>query len=258
MDKQTVDGARSLYYGFFSKMLVFTESQNRFDGLKNLLDVMIANPLDVNSEEALKEILEYMNDERYIKLVDEYDAIFHDPENPIVRTTASFYAEGVESGKKLVEVRGFLSKTRIRRNENIYKEPEDSIGFLMTFMHELIELVISGQTTYQNTQHCLFNDVLNLTLDRFIPNLYEHPASNAYKSLSIVMQAFLEFERLYFDIGKPKEPEVEVGMQNDSCDYISDLEAKRRAENRIARAAESTVASCSLENDDDAEGILET
>jgi len=256
MDKKAVDGARSLYYGFFSKMLVYTEGADRFDGLKEPLEVMIANPLDVNSGEALKEIAAFMESGGVTQLRDEYDAIFHDPESPVVRTTASFYAEGVESGKKLVEVRNFLAKTRIRRDEQQYREPEDSIGFLMTFMHELTELVIAGESSYISVQHCLFDEVLNAFWDRFIPNLYEHPQANAYRSLAIVMQAFMAFERLYFGIGKPKHEEIEV-KKTESCEFISDVEAQRRAKNRIARSADSLVASCSLENDDDSEGILE-
>jgi len=256
MDKKAVDAARSLYYGLFSKMLVFSEAENRFEGLKEVLEVMAANPMDTNSGEALKELQAYTNEEGYALLAEEYDAIFHDPENSIVRTTASFYAEGLESGKKLVEVRQFVAKTRIRRDEKQFREPEDSIGFLMTFMHELVELVISGEVSYLPVQHCLFDEVLNLFLDRFVPNLYEHPSANAYKSLAIVMHAFTAFERLYFGIGKPEAPEVE-SRTGEACDFISDKEARRRAENRIARSADTLVASCSLENDDDSEGILE-
>lgn len=249
MNKKAVDEARSLYYGLFSKMLVYGENENRYEGVKEALEIMISSPMDQNSAEALKELLVYMTEEGYEILSEEFDDIFHNPESAIVRTTASFYDEGVESGKKRVEVKNFLGKTKIRRDESHYKEPEDSAGFLMTFMHELVELVMSGESGYVTVQHCLFDEVINSFLDVFIPNLYENEKSQAYKSLAIVMNAFLEFERLYFSVGKPKPKEI-VERKTESCEFISDTEAKRRAENRIKRSAESLVKSCSLEDTD--------
>ena len=248
MNKKAVNGARSLYYGVLSKMLVFTEDESRFDGLIEALDVMIANPIDENSAEALKEIRAYLEEGDSEPIIHEYDAIFHDPESPIVRTTASYYDEGVESGKKRVEVKQFLAKTRLRRDEKHYKEPEDSIGFLVTFMHELIELELAGEQGYDTLQHCLFAEVINEFIDTFTVELYEHEQANIYQSLAVVIAAFVAFERLYFNVEKP-QPKERVVKEAQSCEYISDTEAKRRAKNRIEKSAESLVKSCALEDD---------
>jgi len=248
MNKEAVNGARSLYYGLLSKMLVFTEDERRFDGLVEALDVMIANPMDANSAEALKEIRAYLEEGHVAMIIDEYDAIFHDPESPIVRTTASYYDEGVESGKKRLEVKNFLAKTRIRRDETQFKETEDSVGFLVTFMHELIELIMAGEQGYDTLQHCLFAEVINEFIDTFTVELYEHEKANVYQSLAVVMAAFVAFERLYFNVEKPK-PKEKVLKEAQSCEYISDTEAKRRAQNRIEKNAESLVKSCALEDD---------
>ena len=258
MKKDEVNPARSLYYGFLSKMLVFSEDEGRFDGLSEALKVMIANPLDDNSAEALKELQAFIEEGSHEALIEEYDSIFHDPESPIVRTTASYYDEGVESGKKRLEVKQFLAKTKIRRDEKHYREPEDSIGFLVTFMHELIELIMAGESSYNTVQHCLFDEVLNGFEDTFIIALYEHEKAHAYRSLAVIMQAFLAFERLYFGVSKPK-PKEKVVRQTESCEFISETEEKRRAANRIARSADSLVKSCALEDDvfEDEAGISE-
>ena len=245
MNKEAVNGARSLYYGFFSKMLVFNELEDRFDGLKEALDVMISNPMDENSAEALKEIAEFIELGGYESLVNEYDDIFHNPESDVVRTTASFYDEGVESGKKRLEVKNFLAKTKIRRDEKNFKESEDGVGFLVTFMHELIELIINGEKSYDTLQHCLFTEVINEFLDEYIEALYENDKSNAYKSVAVVLNAFLEFERLYFDVAKPA-PRVKIDKKTESCEYISDEEAARRKRNREAKAADSMVKACDI------------
>lgn len=235
MNREAVNPARSLYYGFMSKMLVFSTRDDRFDGLEKALDVMIENPLDENSAEALKEIKEFISLGGYEVLANEYDAIFNAPGAAVVRTTASFYDEGVESGKKRVAVKNFLAKTRIRRNEQEFKENEDCVGFLVTFMHELIELIIKGEKSYETLQHCLFVEIINEFFDEFIENLYKHKKANAYKSLAVVLNAFLEFERLYFDVTKPAIKE-KVVKKAESCEVISEAEAKRRAENKAKKA----------------------
>jgi len=247
MNKEAVNGARSLYYGFFSKMLVFTSGEERFAGVKEALDVMIANPMDDNSCEALKEIKEFLETGGAQTLSDEYDSIFHDPSTSLVRNTASYYDEGVESGKKRLEVKNFLAKTKIRRDEKTFKEYEDSVGFLVTFMHDLVELILKGETSYDTLQHCLFVEIINEFIDEFIESLYENEKANAYKSLAVVLNAFIEFERLYFDVAKPA-PKEKVVKKEESCEYISDAEAKRRAENRIKKSADSLTKSCSLED----------
>ena len=256
MNKEAVNGARSLYYGFFSKMLVFTNDEERFEGVKEALDAMIANPMDDNSCEALKEIKEFLEIGGAKSLSDEYDSIFHDPSTSLVRNTASYYDEGVESGKKRLEVKNFLAKTKIRRNENIFKEHEDSVGFLVTFMHELVELILKGETSYDTLQHCLFVEVINEFIDEFIEALYENEKANAYKSLAIVLNAFVEFERLYFDVAKPA-PREKIVKKEEPCEYISDEEAQRRAENRAKREADSLQQSCNIEHvlDSNEEGI---
>ena len=245
MNKESVNPARSLYYGFFSKMLVFSESEDRFDGLKEALDVMISNPMDENSAEALKEIKEFLHLGGVDALVNEYDDIFHNPESKVVRNTASFYDEQVESGKKRLEVKNFLAKTKIRRDEKNFKESEDSVGFLVTFMHELAELIINGEKSYETLQHCLFAEIINEFIGEYIEALYENEKSNAYKSVAVVLNAFIEFERLYFDVTKPAAKEKIVKKQ-EPCEFISDEEAARRKRNREAKAADSIVKACDI------------
>lgn len=235
IQKHKVNPARSLYYGLMSKLFVFTTDASRFDGVSEVLEVMIANPMDENSLEALKELRDFISAGGYKLLEQEYDDIFHNPETKVVRNTASFYDEGVESGKKRVAVKNFLAKTKIRRNESLYKENEDSVGFLVTFMHELVELIIDGQTSYETLQHCLFTEIINEFFDEFIESLYENKKANAYKSVAVILNAFIEFERLYFDVQKPVKKEKPAKAQQPS-ELIDEREMKRRAENKAKKA----------------------
>lgn len=239
LNKESVNKARSLYYGFLSKLFVFTVDKSRFEGLIDAIDVMIENPLDENSAEALVEIKLFLETLGEKALVQEYDDIFHNPSYKVVRNTASYYDEGVESGKKRVEVINFLAKTRIRKNEVSFKENEDSIGFILTFMHELIELIMNGQKEYETVHHCLFKEVINPFIDEFIVNVYEHPMAKAYQSIAIVFNAFMAFERIYFEVAKPPLKQKERVQK--PVEPISQAEARRRAENKAKKAAGESV-----------------
>jgi len=246
MNKEAVNGARSLYYGLFSKMFVFTSKEDRYDGIEEALDILIKNPMDENSCEALKEIKEFIEINGVLGLSNEHDDIFHNFDSETLRDTASFYSDGIESGKKRVEVKNFLAKTKIRRDEKNYTDNEDSVGFLVTFMHELIELMLKGEKQYETVHHCLFTEIINEFLDEFIVELYEHEKADAYRSTAIVLNAFLEFERLYFDVQKPKPKEKPVRIKEEDCEFVSDKEAKRRAENKAKREADPKNE-CSIE-----------
>ncbi|AFL68158.1 TorD/DmsD family molecular chaperone [Sulfurospirillum barnesii] len=238
INKESVNKARSLYYGFLSKMFVFTTSPERYKGLEEALSIMAQNPIDENSGEALKEIQLFLAQGGEEAFTQEYDDLFHNPSYKVVRNTASYYDEGVESGKKQLEVKNFLAKTKIRRDEKHFKENEDSVGFIFTFMHELIELIMHDQKEYETLQHCLFTEVVNPFIDEFIVKVYEHPMAKMYQSVAIVLNAFIAFERMYFEVAKPPLKEVERTQKPQPLEILSGAEARRRAENKAKKEAD--------------------
>jgi hypothetical protein len=115
----------------------------------------------------------------------------------------------------------------------------------MTFMHELIELIIEGKESYISLHMCVFDDVINPFIDIFIERLYTHEKADAYRSIAVILQAFMAFERLYFEIPAPKKGHV-ITPKGDQV-FIADEEAKRRAANRAAKAAEALTQSCEID-----------
>ncbi len=235
MQEQSLMKARSIYYNLFSKFFVYSKDITPYLELINTLKLLEENPLDNTTKEAISRILSKLDSSSNITLVQEYDDIFHNPQTKNIRTTASFYDEGVESGKKRVEMLQFLAKTKIRRNESEYMEYEDSIGFILTLMAELNELIVNGEEQYKNTQHCIFSEVLNEFIEDFAKELYEHESADIFKDVIIILKAFVEFERLYLEVSKP-EPKQEIQREVPSCDVISDEEAARRARNKAMKA----------------------
>ena len=232
-DNQAINKARALYYNLFANFFVYSKESEKYFELIRLINVLKENPLDVTSGKALEIISSSLDTTSNVKLVQEYDDLFHNPINKKIRTTASFYDEGVESGKKRVEMIQFLGKTKIRRDEKEYFEYEDSIGFIFSVMAELTDLVANDEKVYENTVHCIFSEILNDFVDEFGKDVYENPSATIYKELMVVLHAFVAFERLYLEVSKPAPRErVEEAA---SCDAISDDELARRAKNKALR-----------------------
>ncbi|CAM3893966.1 TorD/DmsD family molecular chaperone [Arcobacter cloacae] len=235
-DNQTINKARALYYNFFANFFVLSsKSQNYFE-LIRLLNILKENPLDESSAEALNNISKLLDSSSNVALLKEFDDLFHNPLNKKIRQTASFYDEGVESGKKRVEMIDFVAKTKLRRDENSYFEYEDSVGFIFSLMAELSDLLANGQKEYENTVHCIFAQILNDFIDEFAKDIYEHDKSNIYKELMVVLHSFVEFERLYLEVSKPPKKEKIIKKQGDNWGDISDEERQRRERNRALKA----------------------
>lgn len=235
MQDQSLMKARSIYYNLFSKLFVYSKDVTVYLELINILKLLEKNPLDATTKEAISRILSKLDPISNVVLVQEYDDIFHNPETKNIRTTASYYDEGVESGKKRVEMLQFLAKTKIRRNESEFAEYEDTIGFILTLMAELNELLVNGEEQYKNTQHCIFAEVLNDFIEDFAKEVYEHECADIFKDVIIILKAFIEFERLYLEVSKPA-PREEIKREVPSCDVITDEETERRAKNKAMKA----------------------
>jgi TorA maturation chaperone TorD len=245
IEKATTNKARSLYYGLLSKLLVYSKEASRFEGVDDALAIIGTNPLDDNSAAAAKRLLETIDTKGYKALEDEFEILFHMFHGKVVRTSASYYLEGIEAGKKLVEVREFIAKTKIRKDEKRFKDNEDSIPFLLSFMHDLVELSISGEKNYDNLQHCIFTEIMNPFAHLFVKALFDHPKSDTYKDVAIILNAFMDFERLYFEVPKP----ADITPAKTKREKDEEEEMARRAANKAKRDAErASKKSCATGN----------
>ena len=235
-DNQTINKARALYYNFFANFFVLSSKSENYFELIRLLNILKENPLDESSADALNNISNLLDSSSNVALIKEFDDLFHNPLNKKIRQTASFYDEGVESGKKRVEMINFVAKTKLRRDENSYFEYEDSVGFIFSLMAELSNFLANDQKEYENTVHCIFAQILNGFIDDFAKDIYEHDKSNIYKELMIVLHSFVEFERLYLEVSKPPKKEKIIKKQSDEWGEISDEERQRREKNRALKA----------------------
>ncbi len=233
-DNSTIYKARALYYNLFANFFVPPYDMEHYLSLLSLVSLLKENSLDMESSKALEEIETLLEKTSNSKLIQEYDDLFLNPITARVRQTASFYDEGVESGKKRVEMINFVGKTKLRRDEKNYFEYEDSIGFIFSFMAQLCDNIARGEEEYINTTHCVFSEILNNFIDEFASLVYEDDNAVIFKELMVVLHSFIEFERLFLDVSKPV-PKERIQKEKKE-EIISEEEKERRARNKALKA----------------------
>lgn len=208
MINQKIDKARMAYYGLFSSLLTFLETDEKYENIKKSIDYLSENPFEENSAKALLSMKEFLNENSFLGLKDESNLVFFSPSTTYIPMTASYYDESRDDGKKRIEMFNYLAKSKFRRDESVYKEAEDHIGFVFNFMSKLIEDKLKGEDSSELLAKDVFENILNGMTDSFSSNLYNHENSNFYENLALVLKIFIEFERHYYNLSKPKEKEI--------------------------------------------------
>lgn len=220
---------RGLYYTLFSRFFVFSQDADRFTGVNAMLGLASAHALNEESAAAIMRIQVKFDEENPQNLADEFDEIFHALPSPL-RNSLSYYDEGYEVGHACAKVRKILARTDIRRDEAKFKENEDNVGFVFALMSEFIaresELELYGELEEQ-----LFKEIINPNIDEFINDLFNHESSEVYKDVAVLLQGFIEFERVVLSAPRP----INQGENKKTLDGVSRSEAIRRQKNRVRK-----------------------
>jgi len=220
---------RGLYYSLFSRFFVFSQDADRFSGVNAMLGLASAHALNEESAAAIMRIQVKFDEENPQNLADEFDEIFHALPSPL-RNSLSYYDEGYEVGHACAKVRKILARTDIRRDEAKFKENEDNVGFVFALMSEFIaresELELYGELEEQ-----LFKEIINPNIDEFINDLFNHESSEVYKDVAVLLQGFIEFERVVLSAPRP----INQDENKKTLDGVSRSEAIRRQKNRVRK-----------------------
>ncbi|EAJ3204387.1 hypothetical protein A7M31_06805, partial [Campylobacter jejuni] len=174
-------------------------------------------------------LLKHLDDENSIQaFFKEYDLLFLSLKNSIP-TTFSYIEEGFENSNPLLCVRQILVKSKIRRNEKFFKESEDSVGFCLLLMSEFL------RQNEDDLAKELFEKVINKSIDEFLGDVFMNKNANLYKEIASIASAFMEFERLCFEVEKPAKINSKK-VQND----LSRSEFLRREANKQRRTREKS------------------
>jgi TorA maturation chaperone TorD len=205
MDKVSMNRARALYYGVFSVFFSFLEKNGKIEVLRENLEILKANAFSEYVGDALENILLILEHDGDEALVKESNEIFFNPYSEFIAMTASYYDEQRDDGKMRMKMLEYVLHSKFRRDQDNFKENEDHISFILEFIQKLLlQSVETKSKCSEELAKTIFKEVLNKFVDDFILSLYEHQNSYIFKEVAIIFQAFIELERTYLGVEKPK------------------------------------------------------
>jgi TorA maturation chaperone TorD len=250
-DRHALLKARALQYDFFGKLFSFVEGEERFQGVEEILALLAEHPIDMESEAALKRMIRYLDERGWEGVSQEFDGIFYDLSSDPVPTTASFYEEERDDGRKRLMMVEYLLGSSYRRDTGRYSDLEDDIGFILPLMASLIRDEAAGDEKAQRLETEIFRNVLHPFVDEFLENVAMHEKAEFYRDVAFLMGSFLAFERSFLDLHRP-EPSRKPLRKKEKKESISEAEAKRRLENK-RKKGEARDTPCVIEVGGDVE-----
>lgn len=200
MNTGEINQARVFIYNILSMLFVEHHVKHNAQMIIENINVLCNNAFDEEVEASLKQILNHIDQEGLQSLYANYQEIFLVPFGTYVSLSSSQYHEQREAGTMLVRVRSILAKTKIRRDENLFKAPEDHYGFLFTFSAYLIEQQQSGGLC-QDLQKELFAQIINPYVDSLLAQL-QSSNNPIYNPVAVFLSNFIQFERAYLKINR--------------------------------------------------------
>ena len=249
IDNENINRARVLFYGLFASLFAFVLEEERYKGVEEKIDFFLQNPIDDGVDKTLRNMSQIISSKGLKSIQSEYDSIFYDLSSNPVPTTASFYEEERDDGRKRLLMVNYVLQSNYRRDSEKFTDLEDDIGFIFTLMHYLVADELNGDEKAGSLEKEIFKNVLNGFVDEFIEKIYTHENAVFYQEVAIFLKSFISFERLFLDVKKPKERE-KISKKDDVVN-ISDAEAKRRLENKRKKSEE--IQECIIEVGGDVE-----
>ena len=179
---------RTFFYELIKETFTREPDGIYFDKVKTLIDnLKNAEEKIGNLEFIIESFEEVFRNYTIENLKDEYNNLFVDPFNDnMINLNASYYLDGKNFGKTLVNIREFIWKLNLIKNEDV-PYTEDSIGFLCDVMVYLIEHGCN------QTQMTLFVEYISPFWGKFSSALKENESSNFYACFGELIRFFLDF-----------------------------------------------------------------
>lgn len=208
MDRTSINKVRVVYYGMFASLFAFNFTKSHFDSVVEAVELLSSSPLDEESEKALNTMNSMLQTASFASVKDENDNVFFSPTTSLIPTTASYYDEQRDDGKKRVDMMNYVLQSKYRRNTDVFKENEDHIEFISLFIQSLVQEELKGEEGADTLAREVFERVLNPMVDQLSLKLYNHEKSVLYREAAIVLHTFAGFERLFLDVAEPDVSDI--------------------------------------------------
>lgn len=198
MDNKSINTARAFMYNILALLFVEEHVKNDKVVLLQKLEQLASNPFDEEVGIMSNKIISLLNSGAENDLYLEYEKLFMIPFGNGISLSASWYHEEREYGTMLLTVKSILAKTEIRKDENIFKAPEDNFGFLFTLSSYLVTEQNNGNIK-DDLQKELFKRVINPHFEKLYAKLLASDAE-IYPLVAVILGDFLSMERTYLNI----------------------------------------------------------
>ncbi len=192
--------ARALYYRLWHYMVVFVHNESVFNELRALVDHLKNFPFDSHTAQGWQEFHHFLK-QGLEAFKEEQNAVLFSPSSQFVPLSASYYLEGQDNGKKRLEAIALLKQSNLRLESHTITSPtsEDDLAFLTLMMNAFLQKLLEDQAFFSLHER-LFKDFFHLFSDAFLEAISTHEKSACYQSCAIILGAFIQHERLFFNL----------------------------------------------------------
>jgi len=198
MDNKSINNARAFIYNILALLFVEEHVKKDQEVLLQSLEQLAENPFDDEVGTVTKEIIALIKATSENDLYTEYERLFLIPFGNGISLSTSWYHEEREYGSMLLTVKSILAKTQIRKDENVFKAPEDNFGFLFSLSSYLVTEQNNGNIK-EDLQKELFKRVINPYFEQVYTKLLASD-TKIYTLIGVIMGDFLSMERTYLNI----------------------------------------------------------
>lgn len=209
-ENENILRARAYYYEFLSFAFFFYENDDKLKLFKQQAEYLSQNPLSLAAQEAFLKLKNIS----FKEFLDEQNSVLFDMSYINVPLNISFYEEGRDDGMARLRVIEILKKSQYRRNIKKCKNSEDYVGFVFMLMVSLLNDEIND--TQNGLSNELFTSVINGFVDEFIKFLSLHEKSDIFKSISIILDSFIQFERSFLGIEAPQKDTLRPSIADEA------------------------------------------
>ncbi len=192
--------ARALYYRLWHYMVVFVQNEGIFNELKTLANHLKDFPFDSNTAQGWQELHAFL-EQGLETFKQEQNALLFAPGECFIPMSASYYLEGQDNGKKRLEAIALLKQSGLHIESHTITSPvaEDDLAFLTLMMNAFLQQLLEDRGFF-SLHEKLFKDFFHLFSDAFLEAISTHKKSVCYQSFAIILGAFIQHERLFFNL----------------------------------------------------------
>jgi len=168
------------------------ERMSRWRGFFAALTKERVNPL---MDTAVKELDRLLNEMKLDEFQDEYYELFTNPFGEhLAKTTLSYYVDGHDFGRSLINFRSFLMRADLIKKDNV-DESEDSVVFMLDVLATLIEEEKDDPDNARTRQKELLSEYLDPFTVHFSQAMKQNEKARFYEACTKFLAGYIDLEK---------------------------------------------------------------